>query len=639
MKKVNNPGRSVHKWLLMGILSALPVLTVLPPGTAAGGTRTGAADTVALENPVTVQYLQEHLRTSSPRLVLTPELESRLKRKLESDSVVRNVYRAIRLNAGKILTEPLLERVMTGRRLLSVSREMLYRMNILGMVYRVENDPAVLTRIGEELTAVCSFSDWNPSHYLDVAEMSMAVALAVDWAGKGLPDSTVALAKSALIEKGIRPSYNNRGNTWWINGDNNWNQVCNGGMIAASIVIAEEDPELAARTISRALDGIPHALEAYGPDGIYPEGSTYWSYGTGFSVLTASILESAFGTDFGLSAYPAFMESADFRLLSMAPSGKYYNFSDCGDTRSKNGDLVLAWFAAKTGNEIYFEKERFLMDAEDMGELSRHAGAGLVWLAAFEESVETRLPLAWKGDGPNPVVFFRCGEQDPGNYYFGAKGGRGTNNHGNMDAGSFVFELDGVRWVIDPGNQSYNELEKTGFDLWGNCQECERWTLLTKNNFGHSTLTVNGGLHAVDGYAGITGFSDGKQPEATIDLTAAFGGNLERATRRFVKVDDQSLLIEDSIQTNDSTRLVTWQLITTADVELTKRGALLGQDGKQLKLENLSHPDIPLEVVSLDPPPLELDRRIAGLKRIELRLPAGVFDGGKGVIRIRLSRD
>ena len=36
-----------------------------------------------------------------------------------------------------------------------------------------------------------------------------------------------------------------------------------------------------------------------------------------------------------------------------------------------------------------------------------------------------------------------------------------------MDAGSFVFELNGVRWAIDPGVQDYNALEQAGFDLWG----------------------------------------------------------------------------------------------------------------------------------------------------------------------------
>lgn len=590
---------------------------------------------VKLENPMSEQYLKKNLRKSSPRLILTPAIEKNLKKKLKSDPMVQNMYKALQLNATQIQKEPLLEREVIGRRLLSTSREMLYRMNVLGMVYRVDQDPAILKRIDEEIIAVCNFEDWNPSHYLDVAEMAMAVAIALDWAGQDLPESTVELAKNALIEKGIMPSYNESGNVGWIAGTNNWNQVCNGGMIAASIAIAEEDPELASKTISRALDGMPHALEEYGPDGVYPEGSTYWGYGTSFSVLTSSMLESAFGTDFGLSEYPAFMKSADFRVLSNAPSGWYYNFADCGDERNTNGDLTLAWFAAKTGNKVYFERERFLQDPQEMEKLARYAGAGLVWLTQFEDKNENKLPLAWKGEGSNPVVFFRS--EDSRQYYFGGKGGRATVSHGNMDAGSFIFELDGVRWVIDPGNQPYHELEKTGFNLWGNCQDCERWTLLTKNNYGHSTITVNDALHVNDGFAPITDFKEGDQPEATIDMTEIFGGKLKSASRRFLKENDHSLLVEDQFELNDSTKNITWQLMTTADVEIVEGGAILRQNGKQLKLENLSHPELSVSIVSLDPPPLELDRRMENLKRIEIRMPAYIFPEEEGTLRVRLS--
>lgn len=583
-----------------------------------------------------VAYLKKNLRKGSPRMVLTAAAEKQIKKKLKTDPVVQNMYAAIRLNAQQIQKAPLLERKVIGRRLLGTSREMLYRVNVLGMVYRIDRDPAVLNRLNDEVLAVCRFSDWNPSHYLDVAEMAMAVALAVDWVGDDLPKATVTMAKNALIEKGIKPSYNSDGNTGWVTGTNNWNQVCHGGMIAASIAIAEQDPELAARTISRALDGMPHALAEYGPDGVYPEGSTYWGYGTSFSVLTSSLLETAFGTDFGIAAYPAFLESATFRKLSIAPTGWYYNFADCGDQRNENGDLTLAWFANKTGNDAYFEKERFLRSPEAMGELARYAGAGLVWLSQFEPQRSDELPLAWKGEGANPIVVFR----DPARqYYFGGKGGRGTVNHGNMDAGSFVFELDGVRWVVDPGNQDYNELEQTGFNLWGKCQDCERWTLLTKNNYGHSTLTVNNTLHVVDGFASIADFQDGDQPEATIDMTAAFGSKLKKANRRFVKEKDHSLLIEDQLTTSDSTRSITWQLMTTAEVEITEGGATLTQDGKQLKLTNLSHPKLRVSVISLDPPPLKLDRRIENLKRLEIRIPAYVLSQGENTFRVRLSAD
>ena len=589
-----------------------------------------------LENPMSVQYLKEKLRKKSPRLVLNTDIEKELKKKIESDPVIKNMYQAIRLNAQTVTKAPLLERIMEGRRLLAISREMLYRVNMLGMSYRMEKDKTILNRLNEEVIAVCNFSDWNPSHYLDVAEMSMAVAFAIDWAGDDLPKTTVSMAKTALIEKGIKPSYNKAGNTGWVNGTNNWNQVCHGGMIAAAIVIAEQDPELAAETIHRALEGMPHALNEYGPDGVYPEGATYWGYGTSFSVATAAMFESAFGTDFGLSKYPAFIESATYKVLNVAPSGWYYNFADCGDKRGENGDVTLAWFAAKTGNKVFFEKERFLRPAEKMGKMGRLDGAGLVWLSQYKEAQDVKVPEAWKGDGSNPIVIFKSGPEDPHQYYFGGKGGRGMVNHGNMDGGSFVFELNGVRWVVDPGNQEYHELEKTGFDLWGRCQTCQRWTLLTKNNYGHSTLTINDALHVTEGLATIGNFKAGSQPEATIEMTPTFAGQLKSAQRRFSKDGPKSLLIEDQIETIAETKMVTWQLMTTADVEIVKGGAVLRQNGKSLKVENLSHPELSVSVISLYPAPLELDRQIPGLKRLELRIPGYLFKGNKGKITVRL---
>lgn len=590
----------------------------------------------SLNNPITVKYLKQNLRKTQPRLVYNSTIEKQLRAKLKSDPVVKNMYAALKLNANEVFNMPLLEWKVKGRRLLDVSREMLRRIDCLGMVYLIEKDPEVLERINAEVLAVCNFPDWNPYHFLDVAEMSMAVALALDWTSGKLPASTIDLAKSALIEKGIKPSYTER-NSRRIYGYNNWNQVCNGGMIAASIAIAEKDPELAAKTIHRSLEGMPVALIQYSPDGVYVEGSTYWDYGTSFSVLTAAIFESAFGTDFGLADYPGFKESAVFRLLSIAPSGRFFNYADCADQRDPNGDITLAWFASRTGNAAFFEEERFLMPAEEMGKLSRFAGAGLSWLSQYQQKADEKAPNIWKGNGSNPIVIFKGEEDDPYHYYFGGKGGRATTSHGNMDAGSFVFELNNVRWAIDPGNQSYSELEKIGFNLWEFCQECDRWKLLTKNNFGHSTLNVNNELFINDGQATLIDFKEGEKPEASFDLTAVYGENLKSAVRKFTKDSPKSILISDKIEISDKTEIITWQLMTTADIALTKGGALLSQDGEKLKLEILSHPEMNVSVVSLYPAPLEIDLQIEGLKRLEIRLPAWMIKGNSDEIVVRLS--
>ena len=597
-----------------------------------------------LQNPITARYLKNNLSKTSPRLVLNKDIEKKLKQKLKTDPVVQNVYKGMKQNAEAIFEQsiinldiPLEERSQNNQ--LDISRDLLHRISMLAMVYRIEKDPRMLARINEEVIAACNFPTWNPKHFLDVGEMSLGIALAVDWVGKDLPASTVKLAKNALIEKGIKPSWPENGeDPNWAYGHNNWNQVCNGGMVAAAIVVAQEAPELAAKTIYRAIDGMANALDQYGPDGVYPEGATYWRYGTSFSVVTASIFESAFGTDFGILEYPGFKESALFRVLSDSPMGLFYNFGDCGDNSGENGDITLAWFASKTGNKTFFEKDKFMRPYEEMGKLSRLMGPALVWIAQYEEKSETSVPAAWAGNGPNPVVFFTGGDNDPNKFYFGGKGGRGNISHGNMDAGSFVFELDGVRWSMDLGkNKHYGVIERTGFNLWERCQDCERWKLINKNNFGHSTLTVNDQLHIVDGKASIVDFKDGAFPEAILDMSPVFEGQLKSVTRRFKKSGPRSLLIEDDIVLSENTDRLTWQLITQADVEIVDGGAILTQDGKRLKVEILSHPEFSLSVISLSPPPFYLDLKKDNLKRLELRIPAWTLEGMDTKISVQLS--
>lgn len=604
-----------------------------------------------LENPISVSYLRKNLAKQTPRLVINKKISRELKKKLKSDPVVQSFFQTLKKDAENILDLPVLERVMVGRRMSTgQTRE---RLSTLGMVYYISKDKKILDRLNREILAVSNFSDWNPSHYLDVAGTALAVALAIDWAGDDLPKETIIEAKKALIEKGLLPSFeDNETNNWWIDCHHNWNQVCHAGMIGAAIAVADVDAELAAKTLSRALDNVGLALVEYGPDGVYPEGASYWGFGTLHTLMSIAMFESAFGTDFGISGYPGFMESADFVAVVTAPSGEFYNYYDCGSNKTKDNRgfgnsqvamfnrstlaVNLTWFAKKSGNSLYFDESYFTDQSENRRSQYFDATA-LVWLTEYTPEEKKVPPSVWIGRGSNHLAVFKDETENGGMYFLGAKGGKATNNHGNMDAGSFVFETDGVRWSVDLGNQSYHELEKTGFDLWSQCQNCERWTLLTKNNFGHSTLTVNDELHLANGLSNIIDFKDDEIPEVTFDLTNVFKGLLKKAQRTFLRDSEKSLTIVDDLQLTDKTELLTWQMITTADVEIVEGGAVLRQDGKALKLENLSHPDINISLIALHPAPLELDKQVENLKRIEIQLPAWTIDGNETKIKVRLS--
>lgn len=577
-----------------------------------------------LENPFSVAYLEQHLKPGKPRLIYNEAILAQLKAAIQTDPVVGKLYQDIRRAAREVLEQPLIRRDKKTNAMLHVSRDFLGRMNALGLVYLMERDPAVLDRINRELLAVAAFKDWNPPVYLDTAEISLGVALALDWTLDDLPAETIARARQALIEKGIHPSWEefggNMDHAWFVDHYNNWNQVCNAGMIAAAIAIADVDAELAARTIRRAMEGLPEVLaENYYPDGVCPEGVMYWSYTTTFALLTLSMLETSFGSDFGYAEYPGFMESALFRVMcSQAPSGQIYNFADSKDVIAPHGDTALAWFAARTGNGLFWEKEKFMQPA-DMALSGYVTAAALSWMSSYKETRREAPPIHWVGGGDTPVAVF-TGRGEGRGFYFAAKGGCGAVSHGNLDAGSFVFELDGVRWSLDPGIQSYM-LGEQGFDLWRQHQASERWQLLTKNNHGHSTLTVNGRRHRVDGYVRLVDQQMGPSPSVTFDMTPAYGRFAGPATRSFTKSSPDSLLIEDVVTPVAATRELRWQLITRAEVSVSGSQALLTQEGKQLELIQLSDHDQPFVVQALDPPPHRYDKRIEGLKRIELTLP------------------
>ena len=122
-------------------------------------------------------------------------------------------------------------------------------------------------------------------------------------------------------------------------------------------------------------------------------------------------------------------------------------------------------------------------------------------------------------------------------------------------------------------------------------------------------------------------------------MTPALKGSVKSASRRFVKDSPSSLLIEDRFEISEKTEQITWQLLTTAEVEIVQEGELLKQEGKQLLLENLSHPDLSVSVISLCPAPLELDKQLDGLKRLEIRVPAWTIESDTTHIKVRLTEN
>ena len=162
-----------------------------------------------------------------------------LKARLGKEELLTAGAEFIRATADPILSAKPCERIKEGKRLLGVSRTALYRINTLALAYRLYGNKAHLDRAIAEMRAVCAFSDWNPSHFLDVGEMTLAVAIGYDWLYNDMPEDVRKEIAAGLRRCGLDAS---RQPLWWIRAHNNWGQVCHAGILAGALALAEENP-------------------------------------------------------------------------------------------------------------------------------------------------------------------------------------------------------------------------------------------------------------------------------------------------------------------------------------------------------------------------------------------------------------
>jgi hypothetical protein len=536
--------------------------------------------------------------TGHPRLFADKGTFTRIQAQATTDPRLATLIAAVLAQAEAAVRARPVERILEGKRLLGVSRTALGRLTALGAAWRLTGDVRFARRGEQELLTVCAFSDWHPPHFLDVGEMTLAVAIGYDWLFDALPETTRTTVRQALVTHGIAPSFPPNKPQWWVNGSNNWTQVCHAGLIAGALVMHEQERDLAVQVVQRAVANLPRVMAAsFAPDGAYPEGPGYWEYGTTFNLVAIDALRTVLGQDFGLTRVPGFLATADYIAHAHGANGQRFSYADCGA-----GTLACVpaqvWYARE--RQAAWELPLGAGSAKDKS-LSgdRLLALALTWADRQTDRPTVGRPLDYYGDGPKPVAMFRSAWGDPQALYLGVCGGTPSSSHGHMDVGAFVFDAGGVRWSVDLGMENYNKLETAGVDLWNAKQSSQRWSIFRLNNHGHSTLVLGGQLQQVKGMARISEFrNDARAPGCTVDLTTVYAGQARRVERRFDLPERQRLVVSDRITELAQAGTVRWQLVTRAQVVIAEDGrrARLTQDGRTLDLAVESPADARLVV-------------------------------------------
>ena len=516
-----------------------------------------------------------------PRLWFPRSSEAALREKITNDPLAGSLQQSVMAQAQKILGQRTCRyEIPDGKRLLAESRLALKNILHTAWAWRTGGGEKFRLRTIAELEAACALKDWNPSHFLDTAEMAAAVATGYDWLYETLTPEQRALYERAIIEKALKPAkqiYDKQ--AWWSKPRNNWSQVCGAGIALAAAAVAGKDDGLSESLFNQGLSLVESCGKFYQPDGMYPEGPGYWQYGTNYHVMMLAACQ-ALGRP--ISDDPILRKAASAMMHLTSSTRMCYSFAD-GGPHLETPSPAQCWLAVryKDAAQALYVRGLFTRALEEeKGKIGgdRYFPLAVLWLPEQPTGVKS-LPNAAVFNGEQAMALFRTGWNKQA-AWFAIKGGTAAASHGHMDVGSFAYDAHGSRWLHDIGSENYN---LPGY--FGN----KRWTYFRLQNRSHNTLEIDGKLQNADSEpCPITASSlTGNPLSVTIDLTDAYEGSASKVVRT-ARFDSGkgTVRIEDEI--TEPTGDIVWRAFTDAKAEVSGGLVTLRKKDHQITLRLVS---------------------------------------------------
>lgn len=422
-------------------------------------------------------------------------------------------------------------------------------------------DGSRLPLIKREIEAILDEPSWAvPAHaaqrqgwqaardMVDLAAVTRAwdLSLADQLLGDRLPGELRARIRREVRSRVLEPYIMrlraaDKGDFHWMNGGNNWNAICNAGVLASALLLAEDARERA--ELVAAFEALTaFYIDGFGDDGFCHEGMGYWSYGYRHYVMGAELAQRATGGRLDLLDGAKARRIAEFGRRWALAGGLVPAFGDekldtrpGGDTSpSSLLDFATLRYGGDGGLRRLSRGGR-LIHRHPLGaqlystafELSLARPAeGSPEAAALAARVRDGLPLRdWFPDGG--ALITRLAGRSAG-LATAFKGGHNAQPHNHNDLGSFVIVRDGRVVLTDLGRDDY---VKGTFGP-------DRYRSQVINSFGHPVPLVAGALQKKGASARAETvhiqFTDARDIWE-IDLTGAYDvPGLRRLTRTFI---------------------------------------------------------------------------------------------------------
>lgn len=490
-----------------------------------------------------------------PRLFATAERFNWLKQQVATNPAGQPAvwYASIYKSATNLFTAATVTYSPDNRgTILDESRTVKDRMYQLGIAWKISGDTNFPERAWTELNAAGNFPDWHPGHFLDTAEMTHGFAIGYDWFYEYWTTTRRTFILTNITTKGLTEGLQEfTNNVWWSQSTgNNWNMVCNGGLTLGALAVGADAETTAEQTLSKTIPSQAPVMQHWNADnGGWYEGPGYWDYASDYNFRMLAGLQSALGTDFGLSTTNGFNNAGLFTMLLASANKRSFNFADGGGTGISTGPQMF-WWARRFDVPAYSYFQRTNGSADALGALwwdgrggtpaSENIGSDFLFLG----------PTGVTPFDPQHVGVFRSSWGDTNETMLSFKGGEMGAAHGNLDAGDFVLEALGKRWAWNLGGDDY---ALPGYFNDNPASATNRWDYYRMRAEGQNTLVINPG-NGPDTKLGpvapvITFQSkDGVRALAVMDLTP-IETNVVRAWRGLQLFGPQrkQVLIQDEI--------------------------------------------------------------------------------------------
>lgn len=459
---------------------------------------------------------------------------------------------------------------------------------------------------------VISRLHWGPGHFLNCSGATMRLSMVYDWlynAWKGLKLDT-GVVKRGIYTQGLHHGFNSvihdscdfpspmQGTGWRFKLKNdNWNSVCNSGMIIGSLcvlaegideVINEEEYEKVTELLGASLTSTmqPHLVYTqYAPDGSYVESNSYWAYGTVNLMNTMASLYDSLGTDLGLSRGCGLDKTCYYAINTESADFVGWNYHD-GHASSQDTS-AFNQFALISGDHSLFAIRRNQLEGGkyvSLLDMMYHPTVRGIEIPELDA-----MPLDYAMEGIDAFTV-RSG-WEKGSLFAGIIGGSNPSggSHCQIDSGAFVYHNLGKLWITDLGPDNYNSRGiKNGIGYFGNN------ALYKRNAEGNNCLCLTslpyGQLTGGRGYMTEYKSSDDAS-YCIIENSTVYGEDKVKSAKRGMLLTNgrKTLVIKDEVEFKDtqtafSTLHFESDKIKTDLSDTGKKCALTHKDGERIYL-------------------------------------------------------